>query len=65
MTLVDPATVDCALTVFITVRLDRHTTSTVSRFETEILKDPAVLECYWNSEVLHSSSRRLTALVRT
>jgi Lrp/AsnC family leucine-responsive transcriptional regulator len=43
---VDPTAVDRALTVFITVRLERHTTSTVSHFEAEILKDPAVLECY-------------------
>lgn len=47
--LVDPSAVDRALTVFVTVRLERHTTSTVSHFEAEILKDPAVLECYWTA----------------
>lgn len=35
--------------MFITVRLEQHTTRTVDRFETEILKDPAVLECYWTA----------------
>lgn len=47
--LVDPETVDRGLTVFISVRLERHTSRTVDRFETEILKNPAVMECYWTT----------------
>ncbi|MGH3447853.1 MAG: Lrp/AsnC family transcriptional regulator, partial [Nocardioidaceae bacterium] len=44
--LVDRERVERGLTVFITVRLQQHTARTVDRFEAEILKDPAVLECY-------------------
>lgn len=47
--LVDPEIVDRGLTVFITVRLQQHTTRTVDRFEAEILEEPAVLECYWTA----------------
>jgi DNA-binding Lrp family transcriptional regulator len=47
--LIEPDKVGRGLTVFITIRLERHTTSSVERFETEIVKDPAVLECYWTA----------------
>ncbi|HEY7263576.1 MAG TPA: Lrp/AsnC family transcriptional regulator [Trebonia sp.] len=47
--LVDRSMVGRGLTVFIAVRLAQHTKSAIERFETEVLKDPAVLECHWTA----------------
>lgn len=47
--LVDPESVERGLTVFITVRLERHSNTAVERFEAEVRKDPAILECYWTT----------------
>ncbi|WIX98410.1 Lrp/AsnC family transcriptional regulator [Amycolatopsis mongoliensis] len=47
--LVDRDLVGRGLTVFITVRLAQHTKRAIERFETEIVQDPAVLECHWTA----------------
>lgn len=47
--LVDRSLVGRGLTVFISVRLAQHTKSAIERFETEVLQDPAVLECHWTA----------------
>ncbi|MCR6488691.1 Lrp/AsnC family transcriptional regulator [Amycolatopsis sp. OK19-0408] len=47
--LVDRDLVGRGLTVFVTVRLAQHTKHAIERFEAEVGKDPAVLECHWTA----------------
>jgi Lrp/AsnC family transcriptional regulator, leucine-responsive regulatory protein len=46
LALVDPVVVGQALQAIVEVRLDRQTSTSVARFEKEVLKYPQVLECY-------------------
>ncbi len=44
--LVDPTTVDLAVNIFVSVRLDRQVEERLDAFEAAVMERPEVLECY-------------------